>query len=99
MMTGLFLKFVRDNDLKASNYQTYTLRMNVTKSASSTKRQPNEFMMGSFRISIFIPRDEFTDEMILFLKSIGVKANLFSSLDDLEVMDEDYLSDSSFVLQ
>ena len=33
------------------------------------------------------------------LKSIGVKANLFSSLDDLEVMDEDYLSDSSLVLQ
>lgn len=33
------------------------------------------------------------------LKSIGVKANLFSSLDDLEVKDEDYLSDGSFVLQ
>jgi hypothetical protein len=48
---------------------------------------------------ILIPRDEFTDEMILFLKSIGVKANLFSSLDDLEVKDEDFLSDSSFVLQ
>ena len=48
---------------------------------------------------ILIPRDEFTDEMVLFLKSIGVKANLFSSLDDLEVKDEDFLSDSSFVLQ
>jgi hypothetical protein len=48
---------------------------------------------------ILIPRDEFTDEMILFLKSIGVKATLFSSLDDLEVKDEDFLSDSSFVLQ
>ena len=48
---------------------------------------------------ILIPLDEFTDEMILFLKSIGVKATLFSSLDDLEVKDEDFLSDSSFVLQ
>jgi hypothetical protein len=48
---------------------------------------------------IVIPRDEFTDEMILFLKSIGVKATLFSSLDDLEVKDEDFLSDNSFVLQ
>ena len=48
---------------------------------------------------ILIPRDEFTDEMILFLKSIGVKANLFSSLDDLEVKKEDSLSESSFVLQ
>jgi len=48
---------------------------------------------------ILIPRDEFTDEMILFLKSIGVKATLFSSPDDLEVKDEDFLSDSSFFLE
>ena len=47
---------------------------------------------------ILVPRSEFTEEMVLFLKRIGVKATLFSSLDDLEVKDEDFLSDSSFVL-
>ena len=38
---------------------------------------------------IIIPHSEFTEEMISFLKSIGVKASLFSSPDDLEVEDED----------
>ncbi len=47
---------------------------------------------------ILIPRSEFTEEMVLFLKSIGVKATLFSSIDDLEVKDEDFLSDSSFIV-
>jgi hypothetical protein len=37
--------------------------------------------------------------MVSFLKNVGVKATLFSSPDDLEVKDEDLLSDSSFVLQ
>ena len=48
---------------------------------------------------VIIPHSEFTDEMISFLKSIGVKASLFSSPDDLEVKDEDFLSDSSFIVQ
>jgi hypothetical protein len=47
---------------------------------------------------IIIPHSEFTEEMISFLKSIGVKASLFSSPDDLEVKDEDLLSDSSFIV-
>ncbi|KAI3648625.1 hypothetical protein MP228_006479 [Amoeboaphelidium protococcarum] len=47
---------------------------------------------------IIIPHSEFTEEMIQFLKSIGVKASLFSSPDDLEVKDEDCLSDSSFMV-
>ncbi len=47
---------------------------------------------------ILIPHSEFTEEMVLFLKSIGVKATLFSSIDDLEVKDEDFLSDSSLIV-
>ncbi|KAI3639819.1 hypothetical protein MIR68_002133 [Amoeboaphelidium protococcarum] len=47
---------------------------------------------------IIIPHSEFTEEMIQFLKSIGVKASLFSSPDDLEVKDENFLSDSSFTV-
>ena len=44
---------------------------------------------------IVIPHSEFTEEMISFLKTIGVKATLFSSLDDLVVKDEDALSEGS----
>ena len=44
---------------------------------------------------IVIPHSEFTEEMISFLKNIGVKATLFSSPDDLEVKDEDVLSEGS----
>ena len=44
---------------------------------------------------IVIPHSEFTEEMISFLKNIGVKAALFSSPDDLEVKDEDVLSEGS----
>ncbi|KAI8896417.1 hypothetical protein BC833DRAFT_597501 [Globomyces pollinis-pini] len=47
---------------------------------------------------IIIPHSEFTVEMISFLKNIDVKATLFSSPDDLEVKDEDFLSDSSFIV-
>jgi hypothetical protein len=36
--------------------------------------------------------------MVSFLKNVGVKATLFSSPDDLEVKDEDFLYDSSFIL-
>ena len=43
------------------------------------------------KLYIIIPHSEFTEEMVSFLKSIGVKANLFSSPDDLEVKDEDLL--------
>jgi hypothetical protein len=42
---------------------------------------------------IVIPHSEFTEEMISFLKTIGVKATLFSSPDDLVVKDEDALSE------
>ncbi|KAI3636362.1 hypothetical protein MIR68_005714 [Amoeboaphelidium protococcarum] len=44
---------------------------------------------------IVIPHAEFTEEMIQFLKNIGVKASLFSSPDDLEVKDEYFLCDYS----
>jgi hypothetical protein len=44
---------------------------------------------------IVIPHSEFTEEMISFLKTIGVKATLFSSPDDLVVKDEDALSEGS----
>ena len=44
---------------------------------------------------IIIPQSEFTEEMISFLKTIGVKATLFSSPDDLVVKDEDALSEGS----
>jgi hypothetical protein len=47
---------------------------------------------------VIIPHSEFNEEMVSFLKNVGVKATLFSSPDDLEVKDEDFLSDSSFVL-
>ena len=47
---------------------------------------------------VIIPHSEFTEEMVSFLKNVGVKATLFSSPDDLEVKDEDLLSDSSFIL-
>ena len=44
---------------------------------------------------IVIPHSEFTEEMISFLKTIGVKATLFSDPDDLVVKDEDALSEGS----
>ena len=47
---------------------------------------------------VILPHSEFTTEMISFLKNVGVKASLFSSPDDLEVKDEDLLSDSSFIV-
>jgi hypothetical protein len=47
---------------------------------------------------IVIPHSEFTEEMISFLKTIGVKATLFSSLDDLVVKDEDALSEGSSIV-
>jgi hypothetical protein len=47
---------------------------------------------------VIIPHSEFNEEMVSFLKNVGVKATLFSSPDDLEVKDEDLLSDSSFIL-
>jgi hypothetical protein len=47
---------------------------------------------------VIIPHSEFNEEMVSFLKNVGVKATLFSSPDDLEVEDEDLLSDSSFIL-
>ena len=47
---------------------------------------------------IVIPHSEFTEEMISFLKTIGVKATLFSSPDDLVVKDEDALSEGSSIV-
>jgi hypothetical protein len=40
---------------------------------------------------VIIPHSEFNEEMVTFLKNVGVKATLFSSPDDLEVKDEDLL--------
>jgi hypothetical protein len=47
---------------------------------------------------VVLPHSEFTDEMISFLKTIGVKATLFSSPDDLVVKDEDELSEGSSIV-
>jgi hypothetical protein len=47
---------------------------------------------------VIIPHSEFTEEMVSFLKSVGVKATLFSSPDDLEVKDEDALSEGSLIV-
>ena len=44
---------------------------------------------------IVIPHYEFTPEMISFLKTIGVKASRLTRPDDLEVNDEDVLSEGS----
>ena len=44
---------------------------------------------------VVLPHSQFTEEMISFLKNIGVKATLFSSPDDLEVKDEDVVSEGS----
>jgi hypothetical protein len=41
---------------------------------------------------VVLPHSDFNDEMVLLLKTIGVKSTVFSSPDDLEVMDEDFLS-------
>ena len=46
---------------------------------------------------ILTPHSEFTEEMISFLKTICVKATLFSSPEDLEVKDEDRISVDSRV--
>jgi hypothetical protein len=46
---------------------------------------------------VILPHSDFNEEMVSFLKNVGVKATLFSSPDDLEVRDEDLLSESSFV--
>jgi hypothetical protein len=43
---------------------------------------------------VIIPHSEFNEEMVSFLKNVGVKATLFSSPDDLEVKDADLLFDS-----
>ncbi|MFN7883395.1 MAG: hypothetical protein ACK5PF_10340 [bacterium] len=51
--------------------------------------------LSNGRPYIVIPHAEFTPEMISFLKTIGVKASLFSSPDVLEVKDEDVLSEGS----
>jgi hypothetical protein len=47
---------------------------------------------------VIIPHSEFTEDMISFLKNVGVKATPFSGPDDLEVKDEVLLSDSSFIV-
>jgi hypothetical protein len=67
---------------------------------NTTKRVHNGNLpqLSNGKPYIIIPHSEFTEEMISFLKNIGVKASLFSSPDDLEVKDEDLLSDSSFIV-
>jgi hypothetical protein len=51
--------------------------------------------LSNGRPYIVIPHAEFMPEMISFLKTIGVKASLFSSADVLEIKDEDVLSEGS----
>ncbi|KAL7477335.1 hypothetical protein ACHAW6_003150 [Cyclotella cf. meneghiniana] len=51
--------------------------------------------LSNGRPYIVIPHAKFTPEMISFLKTIGVKASLFSSTDVLEIIDEDVLSECS----
>jgi hypothetical protein len=67
---------------------------------NTTKRVHNGNLpqLSNGKPYIIIPHSEFTEEMISFLKNIGVKASLFSSPDDLEVKDEDLLSNSSFIV-
>lgn len=47
---------------------------------------------------IIVPHAEFTPEMIDFLKEIGVKATFFINMNDLEVKDEDVLSEGDSLL-
>jgi hypothetical protein len=51
-------------------------------------------LLSNGKTCVIIPHSQFTTEMISFLKEVGIKATLFSSPDDLEVKDEDFLSDS-----
>ncbi|KAL7485127.1 hypothetical protein ACHAW6_015145 [Cyclotella cf. meneghiniana] len=51
--------------------------------------------LSNGRPYIVIPHAEFTPEMIYFLKTIGVKASLFSNIDVLEIKDKDVLSEGS----
>jgi hypothetical protein len=55
--------------------------------------------LSNGRPYIVIPHSEFTPEMISFLKTIGVKASLFSSPDVLEIKDEDVLSEGSSIME
>jgi hypothetical protein len=55
--------------------------------------------LSNGRPYIVIPHAEFTPEMISFLKTIGVKASLFSSPEVLEVKDEDVLSEGSSFME
>ena len=55
--------------------------------------------LSNGRPYIVIPHAEFTPEMISFLKTIGVKASLFSSPDVLEIKDEDVLSEGSSIME
>ena len=54
--------------------------------------------LSNGRPYIVIPHSEFTPEMISFLKTIGVKASLFSSPDVLEIIDENVLSEGSSII-
>ena len=49
-------------------------------------------MTSEGRALVILPHSDFTEEMISFLKNIGLKAILFSSPDDLDVRDEDSFS-------
>ncbi|RKP22009.1 hypothetical protein ROZALSC1DRAFT_26593 [Rozella allomycis CSF55] len=70
----------------------------LNKSTSSRIHSATLPTTSNGKAYVIIPHSEFNEEMVSFLKNIGVKATLFSSPDDLEVKDEDLLSDSSFIL-
>ena len=70
----------------------------LNKSTSSRIHSATLPTTSNGKAYVIIPHSEFNEEMVSFLKNVGVKATLFSSPDDLEVKDEDLLSDSSFIL-
>jgi hypothetical protein len=69
----------------------------LNKSTSSRIHSATLPTTSNGKAYVIIPHSEFNEEMVSFLKNVGVKATLFSSPDDLEVKDEDLLSDSSFI--
>jgi hypothetical protein len=70
----------------------------LNKSTSSRIHSATLPTTSNGKAYVIIPHSEFNEEMVSFLKNVGVKATLFSSPDDLEVKDEDFLYDSSFIL-
>jgi hypothetical protein len=68
----------------------------LNKSTSSRIHTATLPTTSSGKAYVIIPHSEFNQEMVSFLKIVGVKA---TRPDDLDVKDEDFLSDSSFIVQ